>query len=365
MHVGLILKISKFCNLRCTYCCEMDHLGDQRRMSLDQIETILCSVRTFLEAYGSGDDGVSLYWHGGEPLVQPVCYWTAIREAQERCFGEDLCRRTSNALQSNLTLAKPAHLPLLSWMRIGFSYDVVNDLRVDIKGRPSADQVVRNVDWLTSVGVPLAGIVVVSKANATRHEEVADFYLSRRLSFRFILLDEALEHRAEVRALRVGLLEYVHFAEAMWRLPRVRQAIAGGLRIDPLSEVLSLLRDDDYGSGPPDTAALAGREHLLEVDTDGSVYSTADYPYRRSYGSIFEQPLEQLLLSDGRGKRVARSRDRLDRVCSSCRFLGRGCSGARVSHATEPVYVEYVAAGGCELSLIANVITPPTASRAA
>jgi len=32
-----VMKVSKLCNLRCTYCYEYDELANRERMSLDQL----------------------------------------------------------------------------------------------------------------------------------------------------------------------------------------------------------------------------------------------------------------------------------------------------------------------------------------
>jgi uncharacterized protein len=357
MHIGLIVKVSKFCNLRCGYCCEMEYLADRQRMSMEQIIGIFHSVRFFVDRFGSGDDRLSFYWHGGEPLVQPISYWNAILDAEEEILGATLHSQTVNALQSNLTLVKSAHLALFARARIGFSFDVVNDLRVDRNGYSTHAKVVKNIDWLIGRGISLAGIAVVSTANCEHPAAVAGFYLDRYMPFRFILLDEALEHRPEIERMRIPLTGFVEFAMELWRLPRVRRALADGLRIDPLSEALALLQARHSDARSTDSFEnLAKLEHLLEVDIDGAVYSTADYPYQQSYGNLFVEPIESLLLSDARKHRIERSRQRLLDVCGSCQFFGQGCFGARVSHATEPVYGEYRCGGGCELRLIADAI---------
>jgi sulfatase maturation enzyme AslB (radical SAM superfamily) len=45
MH--FVLKISKLCNLRCTYCSEYDELGRKERMPLDALEFFVQSVSEF------------------------------------------------------------------------------------------------------------------------------------------------------------------------------------------------------------------------------------------------------------------------------------------------------------------------------
>lgn len=355
MHIGLIVKVSKLCNMRCTYCCEGPELANPARMDVADIETVFGRLAEFLRCEGdSGRHKLTFYWHGGEPFAQPIAYWEAILAAQDRVFAQFGRRiRILNAVQSNLTLLTERHLPLLLRFRLGFSFDVVNRLRVMAGGQDSTARVIEKIDWLMAAGVPLAGIVVVSAANVEHARTVASFYLDRQLPLRFIQLDEGLEHVPTIYADRVAFDRYLGFARALWDDDRVREAMERGWRVDPLTlaaqalakcERRPVLSMDD----------CAEREHLLEIDTDGAVYSTADYPLRNSYGNIFDVSIETLLLSEARQLRIAESRRRLGEVCSGCALFRRGCNGVWVAHATRPQYEEFCAHGGCELHAIAG-----------
>lgn len=372
MQLGLIVKVSKLCNLRCAYCCETTELGDRARISVDNIRLIFGRVREFLQrADLSGETHeVTFYWHGGEPFAQPIAYWRAILEEQRAEFvGTEKSILILNAVQSNLTLIRAEHLPLLEHFRLGFSFDVFNSLRVDAGGKATDGKVRNAISWLSEAGVPLAGIVVVTPANLNSADEVAYFFIDRGMSFRFIHLDEGLEHLPQVRAIRVPFEEYLEFAGRMYADPRVRKALAAGLRIDPISLTLTKLelQKSGYRSGLSQEDC-AQREHLLEINTDGQVFSVADYPYRNSYGSIFTDSIESLLTSPGRAARIARSRERLATVCRGCLLYRSGCNGTFVSHATEDQYAEYLTNKGCEVGAVArmiesNVSPHPTAGR--
>jgi len=62
-----VVKISKFCNLRCTYCYEYAELGLKHRMSLDQIATMFKHAADHVES--NKLDDLSFVWHGGEPFL--------------------------------------------------------------------------------------------------------------------------------------------------------------------------------------------------------------------------------------------------------------------------------------------------------
>ena len=43
--IMFVVKISKFCNLRCSYCYEFEELGQRRRMSLADLHAFFTNVR--------------------------------------------------------------------------------------------------------------------------------------------------------------------------------------------------------------------------------------------------------------------------------------------------------------------------------
>ncbi len=361
MHIGLIVKVSKLCNLRCTYCCEGAELANPRRMRVENIGAMFRAVAGLLRQVGpKSRHKVTFYWHGGEPFVQPIAYWNEILNAQQQVFANLALRvRILNAVQSNLTTITPAHLPLLKHFRLGFSFDVMNRLRVFAGGQDSAQRVISTVEWLTRCQVPLAGIVVVSRATVDHPDAVAEFYLSRRLPFRFIQLDEGLEHLPAVAADRVSFDQYLAFARALFTNAAVQRALVEGLRIDPITMAAQACEQNSRRSKPAlSLRECAEREHLLEVNTDGEVYSTADYPYRNWYGNIFTDSIEQLLLSDSRRHRIEQSAQRLEEVCSGCELFRRVCNGTWVAHATRAQYEEFRRHGGCELRVIAGWMAP-------
>lgn len=68
-----VVKISKYCNLRCTYCYEYHELGRKQRMSLDHIRRFFDNVA--VHAAANDFHSVSFLWHGGEPFLVPLDYY--------------------------------------------------------------------------------------------------------------------------------------------------------------------------------------------------------------------------------------------------------------------------------------------------
>jgi hypothetical protein len=85
--------------------------------------------------------------------------------------------------------------------------------------------------------------------------------------------------------------------------------------------------------------------------------------------SIIDTVQTNLTLVTGRhlpllkkARRMARSRERLARVCDSCFRYPKGCPGTYVSHATPESFRDYEQAGGCEVAFLAQTIKEEIAS---
>ena len=65
-----VVKVSKYCNLRCDYCYEFPHLGNAARMSLDQIRAAFQNIKSSIAELAI--ENVDFISHGGEPLFDPA-----------------------------------------------------------------------------------------------------------------------------------------------------------------------------------------------------------------------------------------------------------------------------------------------------
>src|SRR5258708_37383694 len=104
-----VVKISKYCNLRCGYCYEYNELGDKRRMSLAQLRRLFETAARHATADGHGC--VSFVWHGGEPFLIPVDYYEEIYQLQQDVFGDTI--PFWNSIPTNLTVLTDRHITCL------------------------------------------------------------------------------------------------------------------------------------------------------------------------------------------------------------------------------------------------------------
>ncbi len=363
MKLYFVVKVSKLCNLRCTYCCETPELANKARMSLENIEKMFVNIRDFIgESTPSGRHEIDFTWHGGEPFAQPIAYWESILELEDKIFGKEFVEESiNNNIQTNLTLLNEKHLPLLRRkINLSFSYDVLNDRRVDAGGKPTNKVVEDKVAWLLKEGVQMVGIAVISRSNYHQVEKVADYFLKRGIVFRALNLDEAKDSLPAAAEAAVPFEAYLQFFKELYHLYEVREALDQGMHIEPLYTAMLQLKKWEEGE-PFTEAHLAEQEPVLLINTNGDIYSAGDaYHAEFCYGNIFNQTIDDWLASEGRAKKIERSKERLNKVCSQCVFFQKGCSGYWVSQATDEEYREFEKQAGCYYKFLSTFIMQDT-----
>jgi uncharacterized protein len=167
------------CNLDCEYCFFLSKValypGDRFRMADDLLATYL---RQYL---GSQPDGeVTVAWQGGEPTLMGVDFFRrAVALAEDvRRPGQTL----QHTIQTNGTLLTDEWCDLFAAHRflVGISIDGPPDVhdrfRVDKRGGPTSDKVLRGLRLLQSHGVDVNVLCTVHAANQDRPLDVYRYF---------------------------------------------------------------------------------------------------------------------------------------------------------------------------------------------
>ena len=72
----LVVKVFKYCNLRCDYCYEFPYLGDMARVSLDEIRGAFQNIKTSVDELAI--ESADFIFHGGEPFLVPPKYYEQV-----------------------------------------------------------------------------------------------------------------------------------------------------------------------------------------------------------------------------------------------------------------------------------------------
>ncbi len=167
------------CNLDCEYCFflskEALYPGDRFRMGDDLLDTY---IRQLLESHTTPE--VTIAWQGGEPTLMGVDHFRRAIELVEQYRRPG--QTVEHTIQTNGTLLTDEWCELLAehHFLVGISIDgppALHDrYRVDKKGRPTYDRVVRGLDLLKQHRVDWNVLCTVNAANQHAPLDVYRFF---------------------------------------------------------------------------------------------------------------------------------------------------------------------------------------------
>ena len=166
------------CNLDCSYCFFLDkeelYPGSKFRMTDELLETY---IRQLIEAHKTPE--VTVAWQGGEPTLMGVDFFRKAIAYQEKYRKPGMT--FENTLQTNGTLLDDEWCEFFKENNylIGLSLDGPRELhdanRVDKKGSPTFDRVMRGLRFLQKHGVEYNILTTVNRINAAHPLEVYRF----------------------------------------------------------------------------------------------------------------------------------------------------------------------------------------------
>ena len=345
-----VLKISKYCNLRCSYCYEFNELANKSRMSIELLDNIFRQSRNF--AIENGIEHIRFTWHGGEPFMVPVEQYREIAALQADIFGDDV--KIRNSVQTNLTFLPDKLLSYLEertfFQGIGVSFDVHGDQRVDTRGRSSTRKVLENLEIARRSGVVYGAITVLARNTLPHLAAIVDFYQRIEMPFRILpFYMSAFAEQVDRHAITQGeLIEAMRTTFDLWlQLDRP-------ISIDPLDEYITHAMDFLLGYRE-ETYDKNSDEIVFVVDVDGSVSGMSDtYDPQRTYGNLTRMGMDAVLGSAPRRRVVAETHQRMERHCVPCRYFG-ACPGYFVAEAS-PAQREAMDRDGCPTRAIIDHI---------
>ena len=319
------------CNLDCEYCFflskEALYPGDRFHMSDELLETY---IRQVIESQAAPE--VTVAWQGGEPTLMGVDFFRrAVELAEHYKKPEQVIHHT---IQTNGTLLNDKWCELFHDRQflVGLSIDGPRHLhdiyRVDKKGRPTFDRVMRGHQLLVQHDVDYNVLCTVNAANQDHPLEVYRFFRDE-LKARYIQFIPIVERDNEtgfqegdtVTDRSVGPVTWGRFLNAVFDewvgrdvgavfVPTFEAALASWLGVPPALCVF---------------AETCGNAVALEHN--GDCYS-CDHFVEPSYllGNITETHLVDLLASPKQRMFGNAKRDSLPTYCRECdvRFACNG-----------------------------------------
>jgi uncharacterized protein len=186
--------IGPICNLDCKYCFYLEkeklYPGKSNFRMTDQVLDLY--VRQYIQSQNVPE--INFAWQGGEPTLMGLDFFRRIVELQQKYANG---KKITNAVQTNGTLLDDDWCEFFSANNflIGLSIDGPRELhdryRVDKKGKPTFDAVMRGLSLLKKHKAEFNTLCVVNRLNSQKPLEVYEFLKTEGSGFiQFIPLVE-------------------------------------------------------------------------------------------------------------------------------------------------------------------------------
>ncbi|MFF0579916.1 cyclophane-forming radical SAM peptide maturase AmcB [Streptosporangium saharense] len=257
----LVLQPTTLCNLDCVYCY-LPH----RRLSKEMSPKVAQAVADSAAELSDPNHPVEVVWHGGEPMALGLRKFRALLAPFERLRNAG---QVQHCVQTNATLINDEWCDLLvhHQIRVGVSIDgpaALNAQRIDLRGRPAFDRIVRGIDRLRDHDIRFSVIAVVGAEGIEQPESLLDALAG--LGPHTIGLN--VEEMEGVNDRRCGITQ--DQAEQFWKRTmdwrRTRKTGPAIRELDRLADYLYLAR-----SGQRDEWCRHGLDPIPTVSVDGDV----------------------------------------------------------------------------------------------
>ena len=291
----LTLQTTKECNLRCRYCYLEPGDIDRGRLSVDVTRKILRDIVGY-HVQNEIDTGISVVFHGGEPLLLGHDYFGQVFAYQSELEAHFAIKSFSNSIQSNITLLDEEYCEMFKdrAVSIGTSIDGPAFLHDRNRGAqtPRSDHawVMNRVRLARDHGISVGAICVVTKDKLGFAEEILTFFEEEQMSFKVNKLfvnGMAKHNKGDVSTTPE---EYATFMKDMFdawygRSPRVV--------IENLMEIMGLVL---VGRGAGNCASSNCATRHVTLCHDGDLYTcgrtTQDPSFR--LGNVNDMTMQEL-----------------------------------------------------------------------
>jgi uncharacterized protein len=323
-----VVKVSKYCNLRCDYCYEFPHLGDRARMKLDELRALFTNIKNSVETLGIEE--AEFVWHGGEPFLIPIEFYREVGAIQRQVFGDVL--PFSNIVQTNLTILTDRHVEFLRsgefFSSLGVSFDVYGAHRLDIAGKDRTELILSNIQTLIDNEIRFGALTVLARDTLPWIRQIYRFFDGIRVDHRLLVYFRSFD-AAQDRRHGLTLNEVI---EAYNGVFDEWLASDTATRVVPIEDFVNFATRRITGAAPSHHSR-GDAEGVFVVDMNGDVYDAIE-PYEADfcYGNLFRSNLEEVVGSEQRQRSAAASDERVKAYCGGCPHYG-ACPGFYVANA--------------------------------
>jgi uncharacterized protein len=321
-----VVQPDGYCNAACTYCY-LPHKDKRTPMSIAVAETVARSAAEFAHPAAP----LEIVWHAGEPMAIGVRRFAELVEPFENLRRAG---RVHHYMQTNATLVTNSWCDFLTEreFRIGVSIDGpagLNRERVDRRGRPIFDRILKGITRLGEHGIGFSVIAVVTADGIGRPEELLNFFTELGCHTVGFNIEET--EGVSTSRTTPSFEDAVDF----WRRTIAWTRENPALTVREVDRLGSYLRSVRSGAGwrdvlldPIPTVSSTGDVVLLSPELAG--ITASDYRNFQA-GNVLEQSIGSMLDNAHQLRYVREFLTGLDKCEATCDFFGF-CRGAQAGN---------------------------------
>jgi len=286
MSTPIVKPVDFACNLSCSYCYTKDNIGDLLINSVMDYSTLASTIDFFC----SSQNNIEFIWHGGEPLLAGIEFYTKAIEYQSHWLEKG--KNITNSIQTNGTLVddKWANFFKNNMFRVGVSLDGIpnhhNNTRRYKNNSCSFNDVMRGIRLLQESGNFSGVICCVNEFNYKYPAEIFDFFIANGISkIKFNRLRGKINKNHRPTHC-VPFKDYITFLTTILDLWLVVDNLE--IEIRELQCIIELLL-----GGTNRDCVLSGECYkYCTVYSDGSIFSCDTLPRRKDlcFGNVSHNP---------------------------------------------------------------------------
>lgn len=330
-----IVKVVRGCNIACKYCYIDQYGFGAKKIQLmggDILELLFSRVAEHVRAHKLS--GFTFYWHGGEPLLQPMHFYERVGELSQRYLSEI---RVLHLLQTNATRLTREYARLLKELGIVVSVSLdgppnIHDKhRVNRAGRPTSHRVLKGVEALQAEGHPTQILCVITRDAIGHGAEIYRYFRSMGTTWMDFLLPHANSRHTTILPQDMPTQE--QFAE--FYIDVYREWMSEGspnICVRRLRDYVQLLL-----GWKPDTCIFSDDcSYIITVLPDGKVYACDDLlsTFSEPMGSLHRDTLDDIGNHSTMDKVRKNSSVMFGQECLGCDYFDvckSGCTNFRAA----------------------------------
>ncbi|MBO6565977.1 MAG: radical SAM protein [Pseudomonadales bacterium] len=323
----VVLKATRLCNLRCTYCNSWAE-GPGNTMSFEVL------VKSLKQIIGIPNvTRLEFVWHGGEVTMLKPKFFKKLIWLQQNLKRKD--QQITNSIQSNATNFSTEWLEFLraTGMSVGISIDgppAVHDMRrITSDGLPTSNLVRNGIQQLRSYGIPYGALVVVDRyVRDSGPEQLFEYFKSIQLyeiDFLNIVPDNRTGTGDPLQEDFIPYDEYIEFLtkafEVWW--DSYREII----EVTMFTDFVKLFRKE---TDSPAHCYWAGNcsNEVITLEANGDVSPCDKYIDNKDhiYGSLLNNDLALLLENAKHHQETTSEEKKATELMSNCKWFSV-CNG--------------------------------------